>query len=832
MRVAAIVFLILVSSVVIGDASGLEDAYTINTISGTNTVYFNKTYDTNYINNITVTTYPANLYYQYLTINTQSPVNDNNVVIRANVSKQAGMNADFGNIEFIDGDGNELIYYAAETSWLYNDSRRIFYIQTPILNGSTVTMRWGENITNKSNKSIIPYIDNVSDALYTFTDETWFNFSGQILQNNTYSLGLTALDAGLYHAPAATSYGSTSLTLYSFYNTPSQDIDRTILTVGGPRGNDYLVRAMPNQSTAGGYNIIRSDISSNSNSGYYMPEISIISNGGKTSLDIWYTKNNSSVNLSAVSQEYIPPESHAYYLSNASNNMSQSGYHNNRTSIKYMYLYKSSPHTISFSEVKTEAGIETPVNTTIGTTPNQLINAISFNSSVIGVSNVIVNFDPYIVPLTDNNTTQTAQIQLSYYANPALTQTEFKISIDPADDLVFASGSGNYGHFNATIPDDILSATYFNNIIYWSLKYTNGSWSPWYIMHIEDAAPPASNITISVFNESNPTSQINATVNLSNDSHFISKSGESIIFNESQITEGQYLAQVTAPGFLPRYFVVTAPGEYEFYLANESIDNVLINFQLIDNTGFFPPSSTKLIVKSNSGVGNLLISSRYFNVAGASSLPLLVGSYYTLTLQNESGFEKSLGFLIPETSETIRLIVGDIINTDLDPYGNFSYTISKSPENITLAWNAEDSLTPLNLTITSLNGNTEPFQFSTRAPSGSAVYVIPDQNLTYKIEFTANANGKTISEKIFYTPTKNIIDTSAISETAQNAICIFVLLLLCLIVSPLNVKIGALLVVGSATAMFAMGFLHIAFVIIAWVVFIGFAAILMNPFVR
>lgn len=827
MRSTAIIIFMLIASA--GIAAGLEDVYTLDTVSGTNTVYFNKTYDTNYINSVTVTTYSSNVYYQYMTIQTQSPLPGPAVLIRANVTRQAGMNADFGNIEFIDGDGNILSYYAAESTWLFNESRRIFYIKTPIINGSTLMMRWGENVTNQSNSSIIQYIYNVSGSPETFTNSSWFNFSGRI-PNNIYNYQLNALDAGLYHRTINTSNTIDPLSLFCFYADPSNSIDRNILNVGGRNGSNYLIRTLPTGGYPGGYNVDQANISSNSNSGYYMPEISIKSGGGKTSLDLWFTKNNSSVNISSISQEYIPPESYYQYVTNFDRRMSRAGEYNNHTSIKYMYLYHSAPHEVTFSDVMTESAEET-ITQTIETVADQLIDRISFNSSVLGVSNVIVDFDPYVLPLTDNNTTQTENIQLSYFANPALTEADFKISLDATDDLIFASGAGNNGIFNASIPTDILGAGYFQHAVYWALKYTNGSWSPWYYLNIQEMAPPASNISINVFNESNPTSQINVTVNLSNATHFISKSGKSISFDETQITEGQYLAQVTAPGFLPRYYVVNAPGAYDFYLANESIDYAIVNFQLIDNTGFFKPSSTKLIVKSNSGVGELLISSRFFNVAGESSLPLLVGSYYTLTLQNESGFEKSLGFLIPTTSETIRLIVGDIINTELDPYGNFSYTIEKNPENISLTWIGAN-LTPINLTITSLNGNTEPFYFSTRAPSGSTVYLIPDQNLTYRIEFSANAGGKTISEVLYYSPTKKIIDTSSISETAQNAICIFLLLVLSLIVSPLNVKVGALLVVGTATAMFAMGFLHIAFVIVAWIVFVGFAAIFMNPFVR
>lgn len=829
MRVVAIIFLMLISSAMIG--AGLEDVYTLETVTGTNTIYFNKSYDTNYINNITVTTYPANVYYQNLTINTpyyQWP--EWGQLVRANVSKQIGMYDDYSNIEFIDGDGNLLEYYAAETTWLFNDSRRIFYIQTAgILNGSIITMRWGSNITNKSNSSIIPYIDNVSSGLYTYQDNWYFNFSGR-LQENIKSLELNAIDAGLYCAPTTSSYNMQLCTLYCFENPINNSENANILSIGGRSGNHYLVRALPvNLDDV----VDRSDISSNTNSGYYLPEINIISGpeSAGTTLDVWFTKNNSSVNLSSISQEYIAPASHVSYDTRVGTTMSRAGFHNTYLSMKYMYLYRSAPHTVLFSDVMTESATETQITQTLQIPSGALISSVSFNSGVFGVSDIKINFDPYVIPITENNTTQSPNLRLYYFAHPELTQADFKISLDTADDLIFASGAGDNGQFNATIPDDILTASYYQDVVWWAIKYTNGSWSPWYKLNIEEMAPPASNISITVFNESNTMSQINATVNLSNDSHFLSKSGETIEFNETQITEGKYLAQVTAPGFLPRYYVVTAPGEYEFYLANASLDNALINFQLIDNTGFFPPNSTKLIVKSNSGVGELLISSRYFNVAGASSLPLLLGSYYTLTLQNASGYEKSIGFLIPETSDTIRLIVGDIINTDLDPYGNFSYTIDKNPENITLKWSG-GNLTPLNISITSINGDTEPFLFSTRAPSGSTVYLLPDQNLTYKIEFSADANGKKISETLYYTPTKKIIDTSFVSETAQNAICIFLLLVLCLLVSPLNVKIGALLVVGTATAMFAMGFLHVAFVIIAWIVFIGFAALFMNPFVR
>lgn len=830
MRVVAILLILLAT---VGIVSGLEDVYTINSVPGINTVYFNKSYDTNYINNITVAIYPSNIYYQTLTITLPNGPGDTyGKLVRANVSKQIGMLDDYSNIEFIDGDGNVLKYYAAETDWLYNDSRRIFYIQTSgIYNNSVITMRWGNNITNNSNRSIIPYIYNVSDGLYTFDSWGYYNFSGQ-LPEEIFTSELTALDAGLYHAPVTSSSSINLFNLYCYVFPLNNSEDLNALSIGGRAGNHYLVRSLPINFSA---NLVsRSDISSNSNAGYYLPEISIVSSpvrGAGTTVDVWFTKNNSSVNLSSISQEYIPPENHVYFDTETGRIMSRAGLHNEYTSIKYMYLYRSAPHNITFSDVRTESISDAPVYQEINIDSDSIISSVSFESEAFGTADIVINFSPYVLPLTENNTTQTENIQLSYFANPELTHAEFKLSVDAADDLVFSSGLGNNGKYNATIPNDIQTAPYFNDIVYWSIKYTNGSWSPWNNLIIEDMSPPASNISITVYNESSPTSQINATINLSNDTHFISKSGGPIEFNESQITEGQYLAQVTAPGFLPRYFIVSAPGSYAFFLANASLDHALINFQLIDNTGFFPPNSTKLIVKSNSGVGELWISSNYFNVAGTSSLPLLIGSYYTLTLQNESGFEKSLGFLIPTTSETIRLIVGDIINTELNPYGDFSYKIDKNPENITLTWSG-GNLTPLNLTISSLNGETEPFQFSTRAPSGSSVYLLPDLNLTYKIEFSATANGKTISETLYYTPTKQIIDTSFISETTQNAICLFVLLVLCLLVSPVNVKIGSLLVVGTATAMFAMGFLHIAFVIIAWVAFIGFAAIFMNPFVR
>lgn len=504
-----------------------------------------------------------------------------------------------------------------------------------------------------------------------------------------------------------------------------------------------------------------------------------------------------------------------------------------------IFDYNTVPHSVT----------ETPIQTTGDTItrvlpiPSEIFNSITYLSDHEGDATLSIDYRPYVLPITATGDSCVASdVKIDYFARPWNTTATFELSLD-GDNMVFDQGDGiggtdGFGRYYTVINESVMNLNSFENCIYWRLKYTNGSWLPWRLMNITREPELLRVIVFKFWNASNTTEAVSARVVLSNGLYTMTDGPDTFaVFNNGYqrgALKGLYTATITAEGYETKTFDLYLPGQYQFnvFMMPAEDQAIPVRFTIIDNTGEFPFDNTTLSLHLNDLNKSGLVVSQKFDAQGWVSTKLISNTNYTISVMNSAGQTRSLGYIQVDRAQDVRLVIGDVLDIS-NIHGNFTFNLTREEGVVSLEWLNNNNYTiPVEMTVVSMSGGIAPYIFNTYSPIGRISYDLPDLNATYRITFYADDNGTPISEVIYYHPARSIMDTSFISDATQNAICIAILIILALLIAPINVKIGSLLVVGTASIMFAMGFLHIALVVLVWAIFIGFAAIFMNPFVR
>ena len=457
--------------------------------------------------------------------------------------------------------------------------------------------------------------------------------------------------------------------------------------------------------------------------------------------------------------------------------------------------------------------------------PPGIFSNITFNSTGQGRLELNVNYNPHIVLFTPNGANFTQNVLLQFQSNPSTLSVPYQISVDAGFYGIVGSGTST-GNISMNLPP----GTY-----YWRVQQPSGSYTEVRSFDVSAAPPDPGSFVFRIYNESNVSQNVSATVRISNQTNYLTKTGAVINFTASEVSVGRYVAQVSATGYGTRFFIVDSPGEYNLYLVNNSVQTVLTRFSLVDNTNNFPFQKTQLIISKQTQNGTIIVTSNYFDVAGNVDANLVEGDNYVLTLRSDAGQVRVIGNLIPTAPQTIRLVVGEIeIRQYPEVFGGFGWNISKSPEQITFDWdnNASALNGPFTFRITpQTNSSNAPFEITSDGPFGRVTYAIPDENDTYFIELTANTTGGKISHREYYSPNHKILELP-ISPLAQNVICVFLLIIIGLLFSPYNARTGVFIVAGVATLMFVLGVLHVSVLVVTWVMFIALMARFGNEYMR
>lgn len=504
-----------------------------------------------------------------------------------------------------------------------------------------------------------------------------------------------------------------------------------------------------------------------------------------------------------------------------------------------IFDYNAVPHSVTETAIQTTGDTITKVLPI----PSEIFNSITYLSDHDGDATLSINYRPYVLPITAaGDSCVASDVKIDYFARPWNTTATFELSLD-GNNMIFDQGDGfgntdGFGRYYTEINESVMNLDTFKNRIYWRLEYTNGSWMPWRLMNITREPEMLRVIVFKFWNASNTTEAVSARVVLSNGLYTMTDGPDTFVsFNNGYqhgALKGLYTATISAEGYETKTFDLYLPGQYSFNVFMTPADDqtIPVRFTIIDNTGEFPFDNTTLSLHLNDLNKSGLVVSQKFDAQGWVSTKLISNTNYTISVMNSAGQTRSLGYIQVDRAQDVRLVIGDVLDIS-NIHGNFTFNLTREEGVVSLEWLNNNNYTiPVEMTVVSMSGGIAPYIFNTYSPIGRISYDLPDLNATYRITFYADDNGTPISEVIYYHPARSIMDTSFISDATQNAICIAILIILALLIAPINVKIGSLLVVGTASIMFAMGFLHIALVVLVWAIFIGFAAIFMNPFVR
>lgn len=322
------------------------------------------------------------------------------------------------------------------------------------------------------------------------------------------------------------------------------------------------------------------------------------------------------------------------------------------------------------------------------------------------------------------------------------------------------------------------------------------------------------------------------------------------------VTDG-YMAYINASGYVEDQLQVMPGNNYTVQLARTGT-TATIYFSLIDNSGQFSQKTSYLEIYYNDTVAE----TAYFDVSGTATATLRVGRNYSITIVNGNA-SRALGFLVPTGNQTIRLVVGDLLLQQVDPFW-LNYTVqliqTKNTSNtpggtgfsqytyntsIKLEWEWNESavvvvgphqLYPLNVYVTYDDGFDEPEWFRFESKRGSEIIPIEsgrDQDGVVRVDISyTDASGQRVENTLYITLDKIMYENLNISEKTRNLMCLCFLFIIALLFSPVNAQIGAVITVATAGILYALGLLIITPAVLFFVAFIPIAAIFGNKYLR
>ncbi len=276
-----------------------------------------------------------------------------------------------------------------------------------------------------------------------------------------------------------------------------------------------------------------------------------------------------------------------------------------------------------------------------------------------------------------------------------------------------------------------------------SVNYTN------FTVTVNAQAPSAGVINITVRDEQFNHTLIGFTGTASNSTYSnlknpLTNTTNYVTWTSSEVGSGTYLVTITPnSSYSPRMVLVQSPYNGTIYLPN-SINNTidLINFYIIDYTGRFTWSNSRMIITKNSST----MVSNYFDADSKVQAYLIRGDSYTITILNSvTGDIQNWGNYVPSGSGSVNIVVSDLgFNTT--KYEPFIYNVSINPTNFSLKWT--DRSTVLNsIKFTVKKGSSIVYYVESTARYGMSEYTITNFSDIYIINATIDT---TFGQKTFF----------------------------------------------------------------------------------
>lgn len=705
-------------------AAALEvESYEFNIGSGINALELNKSYNGNYVSEISGTFFVylniSGRYFQEIKFD--SPVTMENVTINFTMTRNEHMNANLSNLRFFSSsDLNPIPYWAREES----PSNILVSIKTNVTSGTNSI------ILNYGNANLSPVSDETSVYLYFLN-----NSSGQVYTTNTELYNGTYTNIDLYVRPYT---GSQGVVWYWFRE------------VGGIGGNQapYIVHS---DSISGGalYGYIN-------NSNTVGQLITAPSNG----VNGYSHRFNLSINPNGTI--------HLDFKKYRGGNLKSSGsIDGNNSSLAPFSIFATGKYTADSYSTIYDVRIyntTTITNLTFGNfieiqpdepvsinVPAGNFSSLNYVSPFSGFLDLNIYYEPHVILVTADETTFDNAATLLFQPNPSTLNASFQIAIDQNFYGIVTSGVSN-GTINASLPP---------GSYYWRVQQPDGSWTESRSFTVNPGPVIPGSLNFTIRNElTNAT--VSATVLISNETTTLQKTGSTITFNSSQVVAGNYSVRVNQTNYSARFYEVESPGNYTFYIlpTNLTTNNAsVVYFSLVDNTNQFQYNSTKLEIIKQTPNGSILIQNSYFDASGLVVATLNQFDNYILKVISDDGHERILGNYIQAGQNSIQLVISEIVlkDSDINVHGGFTYNLTRTSEGIKLEWRNPNS-----------SALTEPFIFqihkdgelvmnvTSTAPFGLIHYVDGDGNghldpeATYEITFEAETTGGKIRVHEYY----------------------------------------------------------------------------------
>lgn len=294
------------------------------------------------------------------------------------------------------------------------------------------------------------------------------------------------------------------------------------------------------------------------------------------------------------------------------------------------------------------------------------------------------------------------------------------------------------------------------------------------------------------------------------------------ILSLENLTDQEYVLEISAPGFSNRTRVITSPaGTYRTKLYNSSTAYDQ-SFTLDDNTGFFPADETKLEFQERINGTYRTTASEYFGPPNEATLALVDGREYRIVVTNRDGDSRSLGaFVANETlaGTTIEIVVTEF-NPDDEAQSTPLYTWDarfQNPDGIDPYIKFDWNLT--NTSVTAENFKLKIYQYNnesnviyqnnfglTQSISHNQPLTEDQADQTWVVEWSATIDGEEeTGQELVSRPQQPLLgDLDALWKQAAG---FTVILLTAGLWSQLNRGVGAVVTGGVAGVVWYLGFL-------------------------
>lgn len=333
----------------------------------------------------------------------------------------------------------------------------------------------------------------------------------------------------------------------------------------------------------------------------------------------------------------------------------------------------------------------------------------------------------------------------------------------PADQLLVSTDSGFLTlYYDSTISTDYANITLPAGTYYWKVRQYNsttgtyGDTSPTQTVSLNVAPATPGRFNITAKDEQTDATISNFSVTLYNLTSVLIKASTAgwANFSSAEVSSGEYLIRVVATNYAARNVLSSSPDTVTVYLPNVTSNVNLIAFYLVDTTGRFPASGSKINITKN----NSVMVSSYFDADMKAAANLISGDSYSITISYLSNVQ-NWGNYIPISNGNVQIFLTQIgINTtEVQP---FSYNITYSSSAAMLSWtDTGNVLTSLNYTVYKGAGMAQVHQLITSVRSGQSTYTITTPDIYY-IYFTANTT-QGLRYQVFAFDTRTTVNATA-----------------------------------------------------------------------